>query len=154
MDRHPEGKLWRYLIILVAIAFPLHLAWELAQCSAYFVHLVRPATLPSMLGAAAGDVLLTLIAYALVGLALGDRRWPLRHWSVMTWAYLLLAGAWLGVTGEWIALGAGQWRYTPQAPLIAGTGLSWIPVIQLLILLPASFRLAVRFHGRQQDEDA
>lgn len=142
-----EGTPWRYLIVLVVMTFPLHLAWEVAQCSAYFVHLVRPATLPSMLGAAAGDVLLTFIVYILVGLAQGDRCWPLRHWSAMTWVYLLSAGAWLGVTGEWVALDAGRWRYTPEAPLIAGTKVSWIPVIQLLILLPASFLLARRFHG-------
>lgn len=144
----PGRTPWRYIMTLATVSYPMHLAWELAQCSSYFVHLVRPATLSSMMGAAAGDVVLTLSAYVVVGLVLGDRVWPLRRWSSVTWISLLMAGAWLAVTGEWVALGEGQWRYTAQAPLIAGTGVSWIPVVQLLILFPASFRLARLFSGK------
>lgn len=43
---------------------------------------------------------------------------------------------------ELYALAAGRWTYTDIAPLVPGTKISVLPVMQLLVLLPLSLFLA------------
>ena len=67
------------------VAFALNYVWEIAQCRLFFIHGTLPPTQLAMLGATAGDVVLTGIAY--LGVAAVSRRlmWPLATWSFRTW---------------------------------------------------------------------
>lgn len=130
-----------FLIALCLISFSAHLVWEWAQCEPFFIHGAAPATVTSMLVATLGDVALTLLAYGGVA-AINSNRWPLNDWPVRVWITLLSLALLLSLAVELYALGSDRWSYTDAAPRVPGTPISILPVAQLLILFPISFRLA------------
>jgi hypothetical protein len=136
-----QQQLVVFLVVLSLISFPVHLAWEWAQCQPYFVHRAAPATAASMLIASLGDVALTLLAYFGVA-AIHGASWPLRPWPAGVWLVLLGLALIMGFALETYALNAGRWVYTDAAPRLPGSSISVLPVAQLLILFPLSFRLA------------
>ncbi len=144
----------RYLALLSVIAFVLHFAWEYIQCQPFFLHLTAPATAAGMLGAALGDLVLTGLVYVGVGAVARDWRWPLLPWTPRIWTVLLVLALALGVAVEWYALSAGRWSYTENAPIVPMTGLSIVPLLQLVILLPLSFGLAARLTRRRNPPGA
>lgn len=94
-----------------------------------------------MLVATLGDVALTLLAY--VGVTgINGFRWPLNSWTGRVWIALLGFALLLSVAVELYALGTDRWSYTDAAPRLPGTRISILPMAQLLILFPVSFRLA------------
>jgi hypothetical protein len=131
-----------YFLALLPIAFLLHLGWEYAQCQPFFTHGQSPPTAAAMLMAAAGDLVLTAMAYA--GVAAATRRWDwaLQRWSRPVWVSLLVLATALSVAVEMYALATGRWAYTTLAPIVPIIGVSLIPVLQLVLLLPLSFALA------------
>lgn len=143
-----RGQLAVFLVVLALISFPLHFAWEWLQCQPYFVHGAAPASPSAMLLATLGDIALTLLAYAGVA-AVHGTTWPLRPWSAGVWLTLLILALVLSVAVEMYALRSGRWAYTEAAPRLPGSAISLLPVAQLLILLPLSFRLACRWAVRQ-----
>lgn len=48
----------------------------------------------------------------------------------------------LSVAVETYALSIGRWAYTDAAPRLPGSSITVLPVAQLLVLFPLSFRLA------------
>lgn len=130
-----------FLVALVLISFPVHLAWEWMQCQPYFVHRATPATAASMLTAALGDVALTLFAYCGVA-AIHNAAWPLRSWPASVWLLLMGMALITSVAVESYALLTDRWAYTDAAPRLPGSPISILPVAQLLILFPVSFYLA------------
>jgi hypothetical protein len=95
-----------------------------------------------MLMATAGDLVLTAAAYA--GVAAVSRRWDwgLQRWSWSVWVSLLVLATALSISVEMYALATGRWAYTALAPIVPIIGVSLIPVLQLVLLLPLSFALA------------
>ena len=130
-----------FLVTILLIGFPLHLAWEWVQCQPFFVHRAAPPTLASMMIATLGDGVLTLIAYGGVAAIHGASR-PLRPWTTGVWLTLLGLALILSIVMEAYALQTGRWTYTDAAPLLPGTPISVLPVAQLLLLFPLSFLLA------------
>lgn len=94
-----------------------------------------------MLIAALGDLVITLLAYGMVA-SIHGWRWPLKPWSVGIWIALLGLALAISVSVEVYALHTGRWAYTDATPRLPGTPVSVLPVAQLLILFPLSFRLA------------
>lgn len=135
-----------YAAIAILISFPLHLAWEWSQCQPFFVHLATPATAGSMLNATLGDLLLTLVAYWIVS-AVHGTSWLQRPWSLKTLATLEVVAITIAVGVESYAVATGRWRYTDVAPRLPFTDLAALPILQLAIILPASF-LSARLAGR------
>ena len=134
---------WSYLAVVLLVSFPLHFAWEWFQCQPFFVHRATPATVSSMVVATLGDLLLTLIAYAATA-ALHGPQWPMRRWrwpQVVTLELLALA---MAMTIERYAVATGRWSYTDAAPRLPLTDVSVLPIMQLVLLFPASFLLARR----------
>ena len=131
----------RHALYLTLIAFALHYAWEHVQCPLFFVHPDSSGMALAMVRAALGDVAMTWIAQAVI--AAGSRRWlwSLGRWTAREWGVLLLVGLAMSASFEYFALATGRWSYTAIAPLVPGTGISAVPVAQLLILFPLSFSL-------------
>ena len=94
-----------------------------------------------MLMATGGDLVLTALAYALVAIVHGPR-WGLGRWRLARLLTLLVVALALASGVELYALAAGRWIYTDIAPLVPGTKISVLPVMQLLVLLPLSLFLA------------
>lgn len=126
------------------VAFVLHYAWEYVQCS-LFVHLASPATPVGMIPPALGDVALTWVAQLTTAAVTGrwlwaaDARWPARAWLALIATALMLS-----VPLELYALSTDRWAYTDAQPLIPGLGVGLTPVLQLLLLFPATFALVGR----------
>lgn len=140
-------SLKRYLAALFVVAFALNWVWEMSQMSAYAEMAGRPRgeTLLACTVAAFGDALITLAVYAAGALVTRNRRWALEGgWKVYLSA--ALAGALWAAVIELTALRAGYWSYTGRMPRLLGAGL--LPLLQLALLVPAAFRVALWWHGR------
>ena len=146
-----RGNYVAHGLILSACAFFPHLVWEYVQCTLFFVHKGLPPTQTAMVIATLGDVLLTWIAYAAVAVVSGRWMWILERWKTRQWATIFAAALALSLFVEWRALSSGRWGYTELAPIIPGTTISVIPVLQLIILFPLSFHLT-RYWLRRREE--
>lgn len=138
-----------YWLTLLLIAFFLHLPWEYLQCQAFFVHGSVPNTGTAMVVATLGDVALTFVVYGGVTWIARSRTWPLERWRWPVWAALESLAVVLSVAIEIIALNNGRWAYTDSAPRVPVFGVSIVPVLQLMILLPLSFILARMLYSRR-----
>ena len=98
-----------------------------------------------MVRATSGDVLLTWVIFASIALVSSRWRWDADAWSAREWVALIAAAIAIGLAVEVHALATGRWAYMPSMPVVPGLGAGLVPVAQLLILTPASIRLAARF---------
>jgi len=132
----------RFLVALFVTAFALNWLWEMSQMPAYVEmsgRSWRETALTCML-ASAGDAVLTLFVYCAGALVTWRLRWALRGgWRVYLTAALL--GALCAFAVEWVALSSAHWSYNERMPEVLGAGL-W-PVLQLMLLAPAAFRVAL-----------
>lgn len=141
----------RHVLLLSTIAFVLHFGWESVQCSLLYVHGTYDASWGGMVRAAFGDVLLTWMIYASVGVAAGRWRWDAGAWRARDWTVLAGAAIALAVAVEVRALSNGRWTYMSGMPTIPGLRVGLAPIAQLLILTPLSIRISSRFAPRQGD---
>jgi hypothetical protein len=132
----------RYWLTLLPLAFALNGAWEYLQCAEFFVHGTAPNSAAEMLLATLGDVALTVLTYAIVAAITRNASWGIAAWTARVWISLLGLALILSASMEFAALTSGRWSYTPAAPLLPLTQLSIVPILQLVILLPLSLRLA------------
>lgn len=129
-------------LLLALVSFPLHFAWENAQCSIFFIHGEQNPGIMSMVRATLGDVVMTWIDFGFVAALVGDRNWLSKPWKISHWSASILMALVMSIAMELYGMGQGHWQYTSAAPLIPGTSISLIPVLQLIILIPASFWIA------------
>lgn len=144
-DEQPETEgcgrrraLLMHAATLSIVSFALHFAWENAQCR-LFIHLATEPTQWAMVRASAGDVLLTWIAQVVVAAVAGEWLWSLGPWGRRVYLTMGTTAVGLSIGFELFATSTGRWTYTELNPVIAGVALT--PVLQLLILFPASFAL-------------
>lgn len=137
-----------FTISLVAVTFLFHFAWENAQCRFFFVHGSYDATMWGMFVATLGDVWLTWLIYGAVSAFRRDLGWGWRLFDRRSLLMMSAVSLGLAVYVEHRALSEGRWAYTEIAPLLPGTSLSIIPLLQLLILTPLSIWLSARIARR------
>jgi hypothetical protein len=130
-----------------AIAFVLHLIWEYAQCIPFFIHGSVKPTHTTMIRVTAGDTILTWVAYSAVALFHKDLYWFNARWRWTHWAILMIVALALSLSIEWYALKINRWAYTANIPLLFGH-ISPLPVLQLVLLFPATFLLLRRLINR------
>jgi hypothetical protein len=123
-------------------AVGLNYAWELAQ-SPLYVAVDFPAAFLHCFVSSLGDGLMVLAIFGIVALVAGSD-WCLRpaasHYLAMAAAGLTIAFA-----VEWWGLHvAKRWQYAELMPLIPGTGLGVVPMLQMVVLPPAVFWIVRR----------
>lgn len=138
-----------FAVTTTAASFLLHLAWEYLQCYLFFVHGSVPPTHEAMLIATVGDVVLTWMSYLLAAFVSCNWKWGIGTWSCRAWFAVEGFSLVASVAIELRALSQGRWSYTEIAPLVPGTSISLLPVLQLLTLLPTSFALG-RWYARRK----
>ena len=130
------------ITVISVIAFVLHFIWERAQCPLFFIHRGSPSTELAMLIATLGDVVLTWVGYITVAALSRNVSWYKSDWNALQKFALTGVAILLGLVIEWSALQSGRWEYTDKNPLIPGTIISVLPILQLVFLFPATFGLA------------
>lgn len=142
----------KHAAILSVIAFLLHFAWENVQCPLFFVHGSYDATWRGMTTATLGDVVITWALYSFIAAARRDWRWPAAGWKLRDWVLFAVVALLIGFAIELRALGQDRWAYRVGTPLVPGTRVSVIPLLQLLLLTPVVIQLsevaARRFRSR------
>ena len=123
--------------------------WEYAQCALLYdmrgVGLQKGALLMTL--AVGGDVLVVLALYGTVTFWRG-RRFPRRErpWRAASWGLLLVLSLAAALLLEYLALGAGLWRYSAHMRTlrVGGERLGWSPLLQVTLLPTLSVWLASR----------
>lgn len=155
MDDHEHIRSLRSFSAAMLIAgFGLNWLWEMLQGPAY-VELPRLPWRERLIVctiAALGDAAITLGIYGIGALAAGRLRWGMSGgWNVYATGALL--GAATAVAIEWKALAFDLWSYNEHMPIAPFAEVGLWPFLQLTLLVPASFWIAV-WWSRQTNSEA
>ena len=121
-----------------AIAFALNSIWELAQAPLYqSMGSAWEATRRCFVASVGDGALILIILTAIRGLA--GRASVERQYTLAVVFGVAVASA-----VEWWGLTAGRWAYGPQMPIVPGTALGIVPLLQLAILTPLTMWCAGR----------
>lgn len=145
-------KFFTFILIATIFGFLLHLAWEFAQCTLFFVHEKAIPTLSTMLSVSVGDVAIMWFAYLFVSLLKRTVFWGLSDWGIFGWLSFVLVSAFVVEVLEYRAIRLGLWSYTSINPvinpmfdpMISGLSISVIPIFQMLIVNSISLAIARR----------
>jgi hypothetical protein len=138
------------LFAVAAAAFVLHYSWESLHLSLYSGYEGLSGPLPITLFATLGDVLYTLLVFALFILIKRDLGWVRRARGI-DYAALAAIGLAIAVFVEYKAQTFMRWEYTEAMPTMLGFGLS--PLLQMMVLLPLSVFVAQFILKRYPTED-
>lgn len=132
----------RLFLVASAVGLVANFAWEMAQAVLYEpMGTVWQATWRCFVASLAD----TAMVLALVGVGWAVCR---RAGSGVGSTAVVALGIALGAAVEWSGLERGQWAYNERMPLIYGTHLGLVPVLQMALLPPFVFhvtRLAARY---------
>ena len=134
-------------VLLFALATAVNYVWELAQTPLY-VGVTFPVAIWHCFVSSLGDGVLVLFIFAAVAIVMRSLDWYVRP---TTQSYLVMAAAGLlvGLAVEWWGLQiARRWQYSELMPVIPGTGIGAVPVLQMLLLPPVIFWVLPRFAKR------
>jgi hypothetical protein len=140
----------RSVVAVAATAFVLHYSWESLHLPLYSGYEGLSGPLPITLFATLGDVLYTLLTFALLVLIKRDLGW-VRRARHSDYAALAAIGLAIAVSVEYKAQTLMRWEYTDAMPTILGFGLS--PLLQMTVLLPLSVFVAQLILKRYATED-
>ena len=129
----------RNLAVFSAVSFVAQFVWEAIQ-SPIFYGGSPPVCI--LLCAAGGDVMMGAGLYLLLTAAHGEADWMTRPYTRADWGIMVLYGALLSFYIETRALWLNRWHYDAAMPLIPGTPVGLIPVLQLVLLFPAGLGIS------------
>ena len=123
---------------VATISLLLNFAWEMLQAPLF----VGMADMPHAQGtraclqAAFGDMLIMLLAYGAVAVVARNRRWIVAAsgwqlaWFIAIGVAITVVIEWLATRGHW----TNRWNYLPAMPLLPGTGIGLLPLLQWVVL--------------------
>ena len=127
-----------FVFLFSTIAFVLHFAWELVQCSAFFRHVQNPANLEAMITAASGDVLMIWTVFLLMAAGYRSLTWFNSQWNFRLIFSIVGFSLLLAVFVELWAVRTERWIYTENNPLLPFLGVSILPLMQMALINPVS----------------
>lgn len=130
------------ILLIGATAFILHLIWEYAQCGYFFDMEDSFEHQILMITATLGDMNMAIFLYLLLSASNKSFYWIDKGMSISDAVITVFYSLFMSFYFETRALLEGRWVYSEQMPLIYGTNIGVLPVIQLLILFPAGFYFA------------
>lgn len=142
----PDGASRAFWGRVALHALWLHGGWEVVQCRRFYdMSGASPAsTFRFMVGATAGDVVLTLL---LIALTLRAVQFQHRAATGRLLGTLALSGTVTATLLELLAHALGWWRYSPLMPRVQffGGTVGLLPVLQLALVPSLAFFLARPF---------
>lgn len=123
---------------VAVFALLLNFAWEILQAPLYVGMAEMPHALvtKACLRATVGDAVIMLLAYGVVAVAVRSRRWIVASngWKlplfVAVGVSITAAIEWLATRAYWIS----SWNYLPTMPLLPGTDIGLVPLLQWVVL--------------------
>jgi hypothetical protein len=140
-SHHHINLLWYFgSIFIVAVA--LNYVWEVAQVPLFTGTDSWENVWAHCFIASLGDGIILWIIYAAGWIALGRRDWFIRP-GVKGYGVMLASGLIVAIAIEWFAVHVLQrWEYGANMPVIPGTNVGLVPILQMLILPPVIFYFA------------
>ena len=123
---------------LTVFALLLNFAWEILQSPFYvgMADMPHAQVTQACLQATVGDAVIMLFGYGVVAVAAKSRGWIV---AATGWQLLLFVAVgvvitacieWLAVSGYWLV----SWTYAPSMPLVPGTRIGLVPLLQWVVL--------------------
>ena len=143
------NPLWHFASIFT-VAVALNYVWEIAQSPLYAGIHSWENIWKHCFVASLGDGIILWIIHAVGRIAFGRWNWFIdpgfKGYGVMLGSGLIVA-----LAIEWIAMHLLQrWEYSAGMPIIPGTNIGLVPILQMLILPPAIFYIAGMWIKRRQ----
>lgn len=115
----------------------LNFAWEILQAPLYvgMAEMPHAQVTKACLQATVGDAVIMLLAYGGVAVAMRCRVWIVTSSGSQLALFVAIgvsttaAIEWLATRGYWIS----SWNYLPTMPLMPGTGIGLVPLLQWVV---------------------
>ncbi|WP_372825541.1 hypothetical protein [Polaromonas sp.] len=134
---------WSLSAIFV-VAVGLNYVWELAQAFLYVWTDDKKGIWWHCFVASLGDGLLLWVIFLIGWLVFRRSDWFVRP-NRRQYAVMLTIGLTIGIAVEWVAVNLlGRWSYTEDMPLLGGSGIGVVPMLQMLILPPVIFAIVAK----------
>lgn len=146
---HPMSAI-RCAVAIFIVSAALNYVWEIAQ-SPLFAGMDNLGNMWwHCLVASLGDGVIVLIIHV-AGWCVFRRSDWFMHPGVTGYSVMLVTGVIVAVVVEWVAVHAiHRWTYTTRMPLIPGTDIGLVPILQMLILPPAVFYIVAAWATRKK----
>ena len=124
----------RRWLAFALFVFALNFGWEMTQGKLFASMQGLPfwhATLRCF-RATLGDLVITVVAFAVAGAVVREVAWPVGRRVVIATAVFISVGLAVTIAYEVVALSKGEWTYDPRMPTFLGLGV--LPLLQWLVL--------------------
>ncbi len=133
--------------VVAVIAFIIQLIWEYSQCGLFYIADDLTGHTRLMFSATIGDMNMSILLLWMLMFINKDVNWLIGKWHRHDYTIMVFYALFLSFYFEIHALHTGRWGYNPDTmPIIPGTPIGWLPVIQLLILFPIIFKVSRIVH--------
>lgn len=135
-------KLLLFLLVLIIISTALNGLWEYGQCGIFYT-INGEASFENynlLTGRIILDVAATLILFIFMSIINFDWKWFL-IWDKKDTFIILLFALLVSFYVEVNALYIGRWGYSGSMPLLIGTEVGLLPLLQWLVIFPISLLL-------------
>ena len=127
-----------WTVAVFAIAYALNAVWEMAQAPLYqSMGSAWEATRRCLVASVGDGALILIILILLRGLAA-------RASIERPYILAVVLGVAVASAVEWWGLSEGRWAYGPQMPIVPGTAVGIVPLLQLAVLTPLTMWTADR----------
>jgi hypothetical protein len=138
---------FKFLSIIAVITFIVNLIWENLQAPLYAGYESFSKHFWTCFRGSLGDVVIVLAFYLLFAGIYCDFYW-IKKLDARKTTYLVVAGALIAIIIEYAAITAGRWSYAAM-PLLPLSTVGVYPVLQMMILPIATFKIAWRLYNKK-----
>lgn len=132
-------KLLLFLLVLIVVSFALNGIWEYGQFGIFYSvnGEVSFNNYDLLTNRIVLDIIITLIMFAIMTVINLDWKWFL-NWDYKDTFIMIFFSIMSSFYLEVNSLFIGRWTYSNQMPILIGTEVGIIPIIQWMIILPLS----------------
>ncbi|TDX44448.1 hypothetical protein C7954_11243 [Halanaerobium congolense] len=142
------SKTFRLISLFSTVELVLHGIWEYTACG--FLYSMEGQGFIEhqllMIQATIGDVFIALGLFLMLAFVNHSFSWFLKNWERKDYIISTLYSALAAFYFEAHALQLGRWKYQDTMPLVYGTSIALVPVIQLALLLPLGFIITKKIY--------